>query len=184
MLTGALTIKGEQMIFGVWHPELVALRASLGLPRYPVQVVATRSGHLEITSALIYNVPEVQVVILTGDEGRARLAPELSDRPWITVLSGGADSDVTSGLKALKEHRHVNRVSCVGGRTLVTPLLDAGIVNDIYLTTSSKRGGEPDTPFYTGSQLRTTCVVRKRGLGADAGITFEHLRARDTADMP
>ena len=53
IITGASTIRGEQMVMAIWHPELVALRTSLGLPRYPAQVVATRSGDLEIESSLL-----------------------------------------------------------------------------------------------------------------------------------
>src|ERR1044071_9266941 len=41
VLAGAETVRGSDVIFSVWHPELVALRAALGLPRHPVQIVAT-----------------------------------------------------------------------------------------------------------------------------------------------
>ncbi len=176
ILTGALTIKGEQMIFGVFHPELVALRASLGLPRFPIQVVATRSGNLEIESSLIYNVPDLKVFILTEEAGAATLQPMVESRPWITVISGGETSDVLGGLAMLKAKYGVTRVSSVGGRTMTTELIDWGVVRDIYLTTSPITGGEPDTPFYTGSTpLDTTTILRKAGQGDEAGVTFEHL---------
>lgn len=175
ILTGALTIKGEQMVFGVFHPELVALRASLGLPRFPIQVVATRSGDLEIESSLIYNVPDLQVFILTEDAGAAVLHPMVESRPWITVISGGETSDVLGGLAMLKAKYGVTRVSSVGGRTMTTELIDWGVVSDIYLTTSPITGGEPDTPFYTGGALETTTILRKAGQGDEAGVTFEHL---------
>ncbi len=38
VLAGAETIRGGRIAFSTWHPELVRLRASLGLPRHPVQV--------------------------------------------------------------------------------------------------------------------------------------------------
>ena len=44
VLSGAETLRGGDMVLSVWHPELVALRRSLGLPRHPVQVVATLRG--------------------------------------------------------------------------------------------------------------------------------------------
>jgi riboflavin biosynthesis pyrimidine reductase len=176
ILTGAKTIAGEQMVLGVWHPELVSLRAQLGLPRFPIQVVATRSGLLEIDTALLYNVPELRVVILTGDAGAEVLRPMVEDRRWITVISGGADSDIERGLDVLKMDFGVNRVSCIGGRTLVTPLIDSGVISDVYLTTSPKAGGEPGTPFYTGDTPPTThTIVRKHGRGAEQGVVFEHL---------
>jgi hypothetical protein len=35
VLAGAGTVRGGQLIFSVWHPELVSLREALGLPRHP-----------------------------------------------------------------------------------------------------------------------------------------------------
>jgi riboflavin biosynthesis pyrimidine reductase len=177
IVTGASTIRGEQMVMAIWHPELVALRASLGLTRYPVQVVATRSGDLDVESALLFNVPEVPVIILTGDAGVHALQPHTERRPWITVLSVGPVSDVVAGLRTLRADHGVSRASCIGGRTLTTQLIDAGIIQDIYLTTSPRRGGEPNTPFYTGSKpLQTHVVVRKAGRDEESGVVFEHLR--------
>ena len=57
VLTGATTIHGSQMVFAVWHPELVRLRDGFGLPRYPAQIVATRNGHLGIASGCCSTCP-------------------------------------------------------------------------------------------------------------------------------
>ena len=175
IITGASTIRGEQMIMAIWHPELVALRASLGLPRYPAQVVATNSGDLDVESSLLYNVPELRVFILTADAGARALGPYLSKRPWIQVLNGGARSDVIAGLKTLKAKHGIARVSSIGGRTLTTQLIEKGVVQDIYLTTAPKIGGEPGTPFYTGAKpLDRVLVVRKSGRAEEKGVVFEH----------
>ncbi len=182
ILSGASTIRGEQMVMAIWHPELVALRTALGLPRYPAQVVATRSGDLDVESALLFNVPGLRVYILTGHAGAEALERHTRQRPWIRVLSAGQESDVIAGLKALRAGHGITRVSCIGGRTLTTQLIDAGVVQDIYLTTSPEPGGEPNTPFYTGEQLfdttslGTTPVVTKAGRYEEAGVRFEHLR--------
>jgi riboflavin biosynthesis pyrimidine reductase len=176
IITGASTIRGEQMVMAIWHPELVALRASLGLPRYPVQIVATRNGDLNVESSLLYNVPEVRVFILTEDEGARALAPHTASRPWITVVTAGVVSDVVGGLRMLRRDHGIRRVSSIGGRMLTTHLIDEGVVQDIYLTTSPKPGGEPGTPFYTGPELPpTTLVVRKAGRDEETGVVFEHL---------
>lgn len=180
IFSGASTIRGAQVVMAIWHPELVALRTSLGLDRYPAQVVATRSGDLDIESALMFNVPELRVFILTDDSGAATLAPHTTRRPWIQVLSGGPESDVIAGLRTLHADHGVARISCIGGRTLTTQLIDAGVVQDLYLTTSPQTGGEPNTPFYTGAQrLNTTLVVAKAGQDEEAGVRFEHLRLTD-----
>ena len=176
IVTGANTIRGEQMVMAIWHPQLVALRTSLGLDRYPAQVVATWNGELDVESSLLYNVPELRVFILTGDAGAKALEPHVRQRPWIHVLRTGRDSDLTAGLKALHADHGIRRVSSVGGRTLATQLIENGVVQDIYLTTSPKAGGQPGTPFYTGARpLETTLSVRKAGLGEETGVVFEHL---------
>ena len=175
IVTGANTIRGEQMVMAIWHPELVAPRASLGLPRYPVQVVATRNGDLDVESSLLYNVSELRVFILTEDSGAKALEPYLGKRPWIQVLTAGSESDVIAGLKTLRAEHGIARVSSIGGRTLTTHLIEKGVVQDIYLTTSPKPGGQPGTPFYTGARpLETTLVVRKAGRDEEAGVVFEH----------
>ena len=175
IITGASTIRGEQMVMAIWHPALVALRASLGLPRYPAQVVATRTGELDIESSLLYNVPELRVFILTEDAGAKAMEPLIQRRPWIQVMSAGKKSDVLGGLKTLHADHGITRVSSIGGRTLTTQLIEQGVVQDIYLTTSPRPGGEPNTPFYTGAQpLKKTLVVRKAGKDEESGVVFEH----------
>jgi riboflavin biosynthesis pyrimidine reductase len=173
VMAGATTIRGSQTILAVWHPELVRLRQSLGFPRYPAQIVATRRGQLGIESELMFNVPEVPVFILTTAAGARAVRPQVERRPWITIIAG----HLLEGLKMLHSEHGIRRISSIGGRGLATELIDAGVVQDIYLTTSPTPGGEPRTPFYTGARpLRTTCVVRKAGRDEETGVLFEHLR--------
>jgi riboflavin biosynthesis pyrimidine reductase len=179
ILTTAATLGSDDAIMATWHPSLVALRIALGLPRFPAQVVVTRRGELGIESTLLYNVPELRVFILTDDHGAKALERHVRPRPWIEVLSAGSHSDLAAGLRMLRSMHGVVRVSSVGGRTLATQLIDAGVVQDLYLTTSPRAGGEPDTPFYTGSALPPTdLIVKKVGLEDEAGVVFEHLLLR------
>lgn len=176
LITAGGTIGGSQTVMAVWHPELVKLRTSLGLPRYPAQVVATRKGQLDIDGELIYNVPDVPVFIVTTDAGAGAVSAAVRARPWITVISTGTTSNLALGLERLCVEHGIRRVSSTGGRHVTTALIDAGVIQDIYLTTSPKAGGQPNTPFYTGAAtLRTRLVVKKAGKGDEAGVTFEHL---------
>jgi hypothetical protein len=86
VLAGAETIRGGSFIFSVWHPELVALRHSLGLPRHPLQVVATLRG-LDLDRALLFNVPEVRVRVVTVGSCSNVMAAALAARPWISVIT-------------------------------------------------------------------------------------------------
>lgn len=171
VLAGAETIRGGDIVFGVWHPELVRLRAALGKPRYPVQIVATIRG-VDVEQSLLFNVPEIQVVILTIDDGARRMREGLASRPWIRVVVMPRCDALPAALEESREFG-IERISAVGGRHLATQLIDAGLVQDVYLTTSARSGGEPGTPMYP-RPLKGRTLVRRHGTGEDAGVVFEH----------
>jgi riboflavin biosynthesis pyrimidine reductase len=177
VLAGASTVHGGSVVFSVWHPELVRLREALGQPRHPVQIIATRRG-VPLASELLYNIPELRIVLLTSPSGIAAMRDALAERPWITPIvvdTGDTLNDAFEQLRAMR----VERISAVGGRGLATELIDAGLVQDLYLTTSPIAGGEPDTPLYSRPlDLRT--VVRKRGTLHETGVVFEHSLLRST----
>ena len=172
VLAGAETVRSGNIVLSVWHPELVALRESLGLPRHPMQIVATRRG-LGL-DGLLFNVPALRVVLLTVDACADLMLTQLANRPWVTVVSMPTAEDLPHGFRRLRE-MGVGRISCIGGRTLARQLIDAGLIQDLYLTKSPKAGGEPGTPLYPGP-LAGELIVRKRGTGPDEGVGFEHTR--------
>jgi riboflavin biosynthesis pyrimidine reductase len=172
VLAGAETIRGGQLIFSTWHPELVALRAGLGLPRHPIQIVATLRG-IAFDDALIFNVPDLRVVLLTVPLYADAFHHALTPRPWITPVVMDDPADLRGAFERLRA-LGIQRISCVGGRTIARQLIDAGLVQDLYLTTAPKAGGEPNTPLYPGP-LQARTIVRKHGTGAEAGVLFEHL---------
>ncbi len=173
VLAGAGTIRGGNVIFSTWHPELVKLRESFGLPRHPIQIVATLRG-IAFDDALIFNVPDVRVVLLTVKQSADAARHALTQRPWITPVEMDNPNDLRGAFRRFRE-LGVQRISCIGGRTIARPLIDAGLVQDLYLTTSSKTGGEPGTPLYP-KPLHARTVVRKHGTGSDTGVVFEHFQ--------
>lgn len=173
VMAGSRTVGDGSLVFSVWHPELVALRASLGKRRHPTQIVATRSGEIPIESALLFNAPEIGVIVLTAGRAASALTARTVSRPWITVVSSGEQADVRGHAERLRA-LGIERVSAVGGRALATELIDAGMVEDVYLTTSPTDGGTPGTPMYGGKLFpRSELVLRKRDPN---GVTFEHFR--------
>jgi len=171
VLAGAATIRGTELVLSIWHPELVALRAALGLTRHPAQIVATSRG-LPLDEALMFNEPALHVMLITTPPGASAMRDGLVARPWIAAIVIEHEHDLPRAFSELAR-RGIHRVSCIGGRTLAGYLIDAGLIQDLYLTTSARSGGEPNTPFYSKA-LRTETVVRKHGTGVDAGVVFEH----------
>jgi len=172
VMAGAETVRGGRIVLSIWHPELVALRASLRLPRHPVQIVATLRG-LDFSGRL-FSTPELRVVVVTVGAGPELVITPVADRPWMTVLTMPTARDLPYAFRQLRE-MGIARISCIGGRTIARQLIDAGLVQDLYVTTSAKEGGEPGTPLYPGT-LKGELVVRKRGTGPDEGVVFDHLQ--------
>ena len=121
----------------------------------------------------MFNMPELRVVMLTAARGAATMRHALKARPWIDAVVMDEANDLRGAFAELRR-RGIERISCIGGHTLAAPMLDAGLVQDVYLTTGTKAGGEPDTPLY-GKPLLAREMVKKRGTGPDEGVTFQHL---------
>ena len=77
--------------------------------------------------------------------------------------------------RACVDDHGIGRISAVGGRTTATSLVDAGLVQDLYLTTSPIEGGEPDTPWYVGTRPAQLDPIVKKREDAAAPILFDHL---------
>jgi len=177
VMAGAETVRGGRIVLSIWRPELVALRESLGLPRHPIQIVATLGG-LGF-DGLLFNVPELRVMLVTVPPGTASMATQIADRPWITPIVMPSARDLPYAFGRLRQ-AGIRRISCIGGRTFARQLLDAHLVQDLYLTTTAKEAGEPNTPL-SAKPLETRLIIRKRGTGPDAGVVFEHLQLNNTA---
>ena len=176
VMAGASTI-GKSVFFTITHPELVKLRHDLRLPRHPAQIVVSERGHIDLSSR-VFSTPDVPVFLLAGERGIEKTAADLQTRPWITMIPIGGD--LPAALRRLRRDHGVSRISAVGGRTLATSLVDAGLVQDIYLTTSAIDAGEPNTPWYTGRVVPPLwLIVSKREDVAEAPILVEHLAIGD-----
>jgi riboflavin biosynthesis pyrimidine reductase len=173
VLAGGKTAEGEEVFFSVWHPQLVSLRAELGLPRHPAQIVVTGSGCVDLDRSLVFNAPDVPVFILANPGGCLRLEYAASRRPRVELVPIQG-TDLKSGLEYLRRARGIHRISAIGGRTTASALVDAGLVRDLVLTTSARAAGEPGTPLYVGNTPPVLApVVRKRGTDPEYPILVE-----------
>jgi len=175
VLAGAETIRGGDIVFSVWREELVQLRQDLGKPRHPIQIVATLRG-IRFDEGVMFNVPDLRVVLLTVPSCTDLMHASIAARPWIRPVVMRHSHDLRNAFRELRR-LGIETISCIGGRTIAGQLIEAGLIQDLYLTTSPKSGGEPNTPLYP-RPLETELVVRKHGTGADVGVVFEHSTVR------
>lgn len=171
VLAGASSI-GHSVFFTVNHPKLVALRLELGLPRHPAQIVISKDGNFDL-AARVFRTPAVPVFLLAGETCVRKVADEIARRPWITLVP--TNDDLPATFARLRLDHGIARISAIGGRTTATGLVDAGLVQDLYLTTSAIEGGEPDTPWYVGARRpKFDLIMRKREAADASAIVFEH----------
>ena len=173
VLAGAATARGKETVFSVWHPELVALRLARGRARHPAQVVVTRTGNLRFDDGLMFQEPELRVFVITRTAAVAGIGARIGSRPWIEVIDAGEPVSLSHALRSLRR-RGIEVLSCVGGRLTATALLEERLVQDVYLTTSARDGGEPDTPYHVGPPPALDRVLLKFGRGPERGVRFEH----------
>ena len=175
VLAGASSV-GHNVFFTVTHPELVALRLELGFPRHPTQMVLSKEGKLDLSSR-VFTTPDVPVILLAGRECERKIGSQLRHRSWITIVPVG-DSLAEAFVRLRRDH-HIGRISAVGGRVTATSLVDAGLVQDIYLTTSAIDAGEPNTPWYVGKEFpKLETIAKKREVTVTSPLLFEHLAIR------
>lgn len=174
VLAGARTATGGSSFFSVWHPALTSLRATLGLPRHPAQIVVSDDGRLDLDGTLLFNVPEVPVFVLAGGGCRARCQAQFAQRPWIRVVPLEAGWPAT--LRRLRSELGLARISVIGGRSTAASLINAGMALDLVLTTTPDTGGAPGTPYYAGgAPPGVELITEKRGAGPHGPIRVEHL---------
>jgi riboflavin biosynthesis pyrimidine reductase len=173
VLAGAGSVH-RNAFFSVWHPELIALRAALGLRRHPAQIVVSKRGSVDL-DALLFNVPDVPTFLIAGDECIARHESALRRaRPWVRLMPMNGE-DLRPVFEALRGEEAMQRVSAIGGRFTATRLVDAGLTQDIYLTTTSLEGGERDTPWYAGAARPLLTAITSKHWDEDGSrVVFEH----------
>jgi riboflavin biosynthesis pyrimidine reductase len=172
VLSGATTARSDELVFSVWHPELVALRRELRRARHPAQVIVSSRRALHIETALIFQEPQIPVYLVTTSDAASSLRLQVAMRPWIQVIDAGQPLSMRTALRELRS-RGIETVSAIGGRTTARALLREQVVHDLYLTTSPERGGEPDTPLLE-QPLHAPAAVIKVGSGREAGVRFVH----------
>jgi riboflavin biosynthesis pyrimidine reductase len=172
VLAGASTARARELVFSVWHPDLVSLRLARGHARHPAQVVVTDRGDLRFDDALMFQEPSLRVFVVTRTSvvaARQRVARQ----PWIDVVDAGEPLSLTAAMRQLRQ-RGIEVVSCVGGARTATAFLAEGLIADVYLTTSAIDAGVPNTPYYSGPPLPMTRAVLKHGTDVETGVRFEH----------
>lgn len=112
------------------------LRRKLGLSAGLEVVVLSASGNLDPAHPAV----EAGALVLTTDAGAARLG----DRAKTLSLGPGTEVDPTAAVGALRTRGH-RRLLLEGGPHVIGSFLEAGAVDELFLTISPLLVGKPQT---------------------------------------
>jgi riboflavin biosynthesis pyrimidine reductase len=150
VLIGSGTLRASA--HGRWRPETVfsaaaeafaELRHELGLEAAPRVAILTAAGSISPDRTVLEDGP----IVLTTMAGAERLAGTLPAGVEIVTLPGEAEVDVTSAVELLRERGH-RRILSEAGPHVFGSLVDAGLVDELFLTVSPLLAGRPSSGSF------------------------------------
>jgi riboflavin biosynthesis pyrimidine reductase len=172
-------------IGGELGAALSRFRAKQGRPRFPLQVVYSEAGRLDLDAPL-FNTPELTAIVVTTDAGARRLRSGGSDRQGIALLVVGEERIESSGLvrahERLFDEHGVRYLDCEGGAVVLAALQRAGILDEIFVTVtdvhiepSAHEGVRRILPLEAG----TAHLIAEGRTASDPGYLFQRWRLND-----
>ncbi len=146
ILVGAGTVRADNPRLAVRDEARRAARVAGGRTATPLRVTVTRTGVLD-PSAAFFATDDDEKLVYCPDAGTAALRARLGNKA--TVVGGGADVDL-SGVLADLRVRGVRRLVVEGGRSLLTQLLSAGLVDELQLAVAPVFVGDSRAPRFVG----------------------------------
>lgn len=144
VLIGAGTLRAERYGRVVPDPSKRAQRERDGLPHDPLAVVV--SGRLDIPwDAPLFTEGGGRVLIFTASETEA---PET--RTTVRVVRHQDRVDLAAALAHLRSDRGVRCMLCEGGPVIHAQLIEAGLVDELFVTHAPKLAGGEGPGLVTG----------------------------------
>jgi riboflavin-specific deaminase-like protein len=145
ILVGAGTIRAERYGHLVREPELRAARGAEGLAPEPLACVLTRTMELPWDTSL-WTDPDSRVALYTSSP---RNPP--SSAAEVTVhRMPEAELTIDRVLRSLRADHGVRSVLCEGGPTVNRELLEAGVLDELFLALEPKLVGGGPAPTIVG----------------------------------
>src|ERR1700730_5456615 len=174
VIAGAETVRGspdqERFTMSMYDPELIAFRTRvLQKPRHPLQVVITGSGNIATEKEYIFNVPEFKVLVFTTTRGQAALTAHRFDNENVRIVSMGGRVEFRTIPEILRSEYAVERMLVIGGASVATQFIDAGVIDEMFITSANSLAGANVRTFYEGTQTLEMRTVSLKVLEEESG---------------
>ncbi len=144
VMIGAGTMRTERYGRPVSDPAKRARRERRGLPHDPLMCIV--SGRFDIPwDADLFTCGEGRVVIFTASEEEP---PETATPVSVERYDGRVD--LTEAMRYLRQERGIRSLLSEGGPHLHTELLEAGLIDELFVTHAPKVGGGEGPYLFAG----------------------------------
>jgi riboflavin-specific deaminase-like protein len=145
VLCGARTVEETRTILGAGGVKFQKLRSKNGLPEFPVRIIASGSGSIDVHANIFKKHFSPLVILVAGRISRAKLK-ELRGVADAVEIFGEREIDFHAAFRWLRKKWNVKRLLCEGGGKLNGALVQAGLVDELHLTVCPKIFGGKNAP--------------------------------------
>lgn len=159
VVMGAGTVRASDPVLQLRSPDLLAGRSERRQAPQPLCVVVTKSGHLNPESRMFHVHPE-RTVVLTSQAGEAALRPLVPPSVRVAALSAGT-LDPAAILRFAAGDLGVQTLLLEGGPTLTAAFLEAGCIDELFITVAPLvRGGKDELTLVEGNPFPAGTLPR------------------------
>jgi 2,5-diamino-6-(ribosylamino)-4(3H)-pyrimidinone 5'-phosphate reductase len=151
ILVGRATLVKDNMAMGLPNAALRAARVERGQQEYPLRVIISNSGVIP-ADLKVFQKMVAPVVIFTTELMPQVNRDELAGLATIHISRSGT-VDLHEALRILAKDFHVNSICCEAGPTLFRSMLEADLIDELYLTVAPVLFGGKEAPTITGTRL-------------------------------
>jgi len=148
VMASAKTIAADNMTMGLPAEELRAARREKGMEPYPTRVLLTNSGRLS-PDLRIFTKDFSPIVIFSTELMPVEVRHSLAGKSALH-LHRGKRVNLREMLRTLRAEHGVKRLVCEGGAQIFRALLEANLVDELYVTITPRIFGGIGAPTLTG----------------------------------
>jgi riboflavin biosynthesis pyrimidine reductase len=145
VMIGAGTMRVERYDRMIPVPRLRGYREQIGLPPDPLTVIVSRSMDLPWDAGLFSDGQGKVLIATASTQAPPATATE------VEVLRFPTEVDFGALLGQLRHERGVESLVCEGGPTVLHALVEAGLVDDLFLTTNPLLVGSGERSLMHGA---------------------------------
>lgn len=148
VMVGRGTVVIDKMSMGISRQNLHAKRIKKGLPSIPLRVLVSNSGKLS-SRWKVFQYEASPLIVFSTSQMPVRTRSILASRCDLYLFSE-KKVNISAALSILREDYDVKTLVCEGGGTLFRSLLEANMVDELFLTIAPVIFGGKNAPTLTG----------------------------------